>query len=436
MLQGVGLKFYLLLLLTTIVGCGGTTQNKILPEGERLSVFTLEQAKLDVEKEWSFKAPSSAVVSSSAQISGDQPDYLYNLQGNMPDHNKLKMLGKFTSSLPEDTSFVVTNNQLCYLAKFNNISCLALETGKVSNINFSVLSSHYHPRDYKGGGISLVNGEKFVVTNGSNLIYSINQDGSTAWTAQLPAILRYPPYIVDGRLVLVSTVENQFFALDAASGALVWANESPKGDIASPSRNNIIAFPAHGTTANSAIWVNSGGEVARVNLATGEKVWSNNLLYNYEMLPGTSLNYLTLGRAFSHNIIFLHDDEGNIYALNADDGQKLWQSYFGTVASWWITDKELLLVTEGRQFIALNAKDGKLLASNNLSDGNLLQSKKLLMVVVDGKLYLLGEKLMWLEGNEWRSSGWDNKKISPVAVISVPNKKESLYLITSEGVYN
>lgn len=435
MLKGVGLKFYLLLLLTTIVGCGGATKNKILPEGERLSVFTLEQPKLDTKKGWSFKASTASVVSSPAYIAGDQPDYLYNLQGNMPDYNKLKMLGKFASPLPEDTSFVVTNNQLCYLAKFNNISCLALETGKVSNINFSVLSSHYHPRDYKGGGISLVKGNKFVVTNGSNLIYSINQDGSTAWTAQLPAILQEPPYIVDGGLVLVSTVENQFFALDATSGALVWANESPKGDLASPNRNNILAFPAHGANPNSAIWVNSGGEVARVNLATGEKMWSNNLLYNYEMLPGTSLNYLTLGRAFSNDIIFLHDNEGNIYALNADNGQKLWQFYFGAISSWWITDKELLLVSKGGQFIALNAKDGKLLANANIAEGNLLQSKKSLMVVVDGKLYLLGGKLRWLEGKEWRSMG-DNKKISPIAVIAAPNKKESLYIITSDGVYN
>ena len=197
-------------------------------------------------------------------------------------------------------------------------------------------------------------------------VYSLRvKDGSTNWQyPEKPAAGQsfYAPPVIDGDNIYIGDYKNNFFAMDAKSGSVLWTFEGAKnryiggaavaGDLilAPNADHNLYALDRNGNlqwtfTANHALW---------------------------------SAPYI------NGDIVYLSSLDHKLYALKLQSGQKLWETELGgaIIFSPTYEDGTLFVATLDNNVVAINEKDGSIKWQKEAPDG--LWSDP---VVKDGVVY-------------------------------------------------
>ncbi len=128
--------------------------------------------------------------------------------------------------------------------------------------------------------------------------------------------------LANGKTVVVAGTKNGFvFALDPdKNGAVVWKTEVFKNPSGTPLQriNGIVWGGA--ADPQFAYFGGSGGGVAAVQLATGERAWMNTL--------GTDNDHrvwMAAGTTAVPGVVFVPAGDGKLHALSSKDGKSLWE---------------------------------------------------------------------------------------------------------------
>lgn len=155
---------------------------------------------------------------------------------------------------------------------------------------------------------ALVNGVVYITTQEGNL-YALNaKTGATIWTKAIHAIGDVA--VVNGVLYVssLSPSDRYVYALDAATGTVIWQYEPPFS-AGSP------------TVADGIVYVNVYTSIYALNAGTGTVIWQQ---------PAGGTNGLP---AVVNGIVYTGDGAGNVYALNARTGTLIWKTTAATVTS-------------------------------------------------------------------------------------------------------
>jgi len=172
---------------------------------------------------------------------------------------------------------------------------------------------------------AVVNGVLYVSAGGDGqgqdgVLYALNaKTGSKLWSypiggcceasAPIPAdeqhITESSPAVADG-VVYVGAWNGNVYALNAASGALLWSYATG-GDISSS--------PA---VANGVVYIGSGGPVYALNARTGVLLWA------------TAVSGGEGSPAVANGVVYVGAWDNNVYALDASTGAVLWSYATGT----------------------------------------------------------------------------------------------------------
>jgi outer membrane protein assembly factor BamB len=108
-------------------------------------------------------------------------------------------------------------------------------------------------------------------TGGTTYCYAF--DGTLEWQHDGSApVLVAPTLTPDGKLVVVTNVDDLAVALDTATGALVWQYRG-KRDATRQAELSLYAAPRAAVVGDDVLLGFSSGTLAAVELATGEEVW-------------------------------------------------------------------------------------------------------------------------------------------------------------------
>ncbi len=209
---------------------------------------------------------------------------------------------------------------------------------------------------------AVANGMVYFASRNGGILYALNeQTGSEVWgRGYLNYFIASSPAIADGKVFYgswcsASCFQNgQFVALDASTGAVVWANATlPSSSVSSsPAVDNGRVFfglddgsvTALNETNGKAIWrVIPGGAVAirnapaiaygRVYIGTATRFFALD-----EMTGATDWSFNTgnsnsTSAAVSNGIVYFGTGKGNVYAVNATTGVQKWVAATGAAVS-------------------------------------------------------------------------------------------------------
>ena len=209
---------------------------------------------------------------------------------------------------------------------------------------------------------AVANGMVYVASRNGGILYALNeQTGSEVWgRGYLNYFIASSPAVADGKVFYgswcaASCFQNgQFVALDASTGAVVWANATlPSAPVASsPAVDNGRVFfglddgsvTALNETTGKAIWrVVPGGAVTirnalaiaygRVYVGTATKFFALD-----EMTGATDWSFNTgnsnsSSAAVSNGVVYFGTGKGNVYAVNATTGVQQWVATTGASVS-------------------------------------------------------------------------------------------------------
>jgi outer membrane protein assembly factor BamB len=209
-------------------------------------------------------------------------------------------------------------------------------------------------------------------------------DGKILWSSVRGDGFFSSPAVAKG-VVYIGSTSNAVFAYGATTGKLLWDYNMRD--------NTVESSPA---VVNGVVYVGSDdGNVYALNADNGTKIW------NHTISSAIGWNYFyetpeAIGSspAVANNIVYIASDDGNIYALNAANGNKLWNYTINsstlTIRQPWppfvsspAVEDGAVYVGSGDNIYALNATSGNELWSY-ATDGWVESSP----AVVNGVVYL------------------------------------------------
>jgi hypothetical protein len=111
------------------------------------------------------------------------------------------------------------------------------------------------------------------------------------------------PIIVNG-VVYTSCYDGNVFALDAASGNLIWNHTTTK-------LQSIFASP---TFSNGVLYIPAGSGIYALNSGNGQELWNFTVTYPIQASP-----------TIAGGVVYVGGNDGNLYALEAQTGTELWR---------------------------------------------------------------------------------------------------------------
>jgi outer membrane protein assembly factor BamB/pimeloyl-ACP methyl ester carboxylesterase len=184
----------------------------------------------------------------------------------------------------------------------------------------------------------------------------------TLWSYTTGASVYSAPAVTNG-VVYVGSLDNNVYALDAATGAKIWNYTTG---------SQVYSSPA---VADGKVYVGSSDyKVYCLNAATGALIW----------------NYTTSGRvgsspAVSDDRVFVGSDDNNVYCLNAATGALIWNYTTGgdVFSNPAVADGKVYVGSKDDKIYCLNAVDGALLW--NYTTGNDVLSSP---AVANGRVFV------------------------------------------------
>ena len=228
----------------------------------------------------------------------------------------------------------------------------------------------------------------------SGLSSSPVSNGALLWQFSTGAgeKVRSSPAVADGA-VYEGSDTGYVYALNAATGSVIWQYNSGTGLDSSP------AF-ANGVVYVGTLYYGGHGSVVALNAATGAVIWQfltnsgiesspavvNGVVYIgsyvgyvYALNATTGAliwSYLAGAETFSspavvNGVVYIGSNDGNMYALNADNGARIWSFQTGNPvwASPVVVDGTVYFNTDNGTVFALRSADGSEIWATYVGNG-------------------------------------------------------------------
>jgi outer membrane protein assembly factor BamB len=232
-------------------------------------------------------------------------------------------------------------NGVVYVASGENLYALNAKTG--AKLWSQPIEGQSSP--------TVVNGVVYVGSYDNN-VYALNaKTGHKLWNYTTGSIVVSSPAVANG-VVYVGSYDNNVYALNAKTGHKLWSFATGvNGVTSSPAVANGLVYVGGEGGWNAATHSFVNGDIYALNARTGAKVWD---YYTTEGMVQSS-------PAVVNGVVYIgSNSHGNLYALNAKTGHKLWSFAAGNAfySSPAVANGVVYVGNWDNNVYALNAKTG------------------------------------------------------------------------------
>ncbi len=245
--------------------------------------------------------------------------------------------------------------------------------------------------DGYGGGVAYNGGVLYVATGYGQVVALDANTGGEKWRYVQNAPLRQAPVVSGGKVIVISGGSTGI-ALNAADGTVSWRHFGAQTDMPTrlnagvPAASNGVAYLAY-----------SSGTLAKVNIATGEEIWSKTAIT--DLLGGSKSVFsdVTGDPVISGNDLIVGTQSG-ILSIEPSTGFINWTSTIGTKGPLLVSGNAIMGVTPSEEVFRLDRSNGSrvyrrdlpkktegTLSFGELSYGDLRLANNTLMVADDDK---------------------------------------------------
>lgn len=206
--------------------------------------------------------------------------------------------------------------------------------------------------DASGGGLAIAGNTLFVTLGFGRVVALDAASGAERWTQETEAAVTGAPTVLGGR-VYVSARDGIGYALDTSTGRILWnvrARSSLTGFIGSLS-------PA--ATGQAVVFPFASGELVAAAPDTGGVLWTG-----YVLGPRTGRVFAGIGGVssdpvISGNRVYAGTAAGQTVALEFGTGREIWRSGLGAVGPVTEAGGSVFFVTAGNDLVRLDASTGR-----------------------------------------------------------------------------
>ncbi len=204
-----------------------------------------------------------------------------------------------------------------------------------------------------GGGVAYAGGVLHVATAFGELFALDAASGEILWRQAVGSSLRAAPAVAGGRVFAISS-DNRLFSLDAGSGEVLWTHEG----IVEPAGLMGAAVPAVSTELVIAAY--SSGEIFALRVENGRVAWTDSLILQGRFGAETSLSDIDASPVVDGGVVFAVSRGGNLAAIDLRSGLRFWEQQVSSAQTPWIAGDHLYIVSGAGELMCLQRSDGRI----------------------------------------------------------------------------
>ena len=220
-----------------------------------------------------------------------------------------------------------------------------------------------------GGGVAFAEGKVFVASGLGKIVALDATTGALVWARQTRVPLNSAPTISSGR-IFVSSDDNELFALNSSTGEVLWSYQG----IIETAR--MLTTPAPAVKDDVVIAPFSSGELVALRVQNGGVLWQDALSSSARLTPLASLNDISGGPAIADGYVIASAQSGVMTAFDLRNGQRVWSQPAGTLSIPLIAGDLVYAVTTAGQVTALSKLDGSILWLTQLENFKNVKKRK------------------------------------------------------------
>lgn len=246
---------------------------------------------------------------------------------------------------------VVVNDRVFTLDAATRVTAFNAGRGSVAWKTFLAPQGE-RAREGYGGGLAVDNGVLFAAT-GFGTVSALNpQNGKKLWETNLKTPVRASPTAAAGRIFVIAS-DGRFFCLSASDGTTLWQFRGL------PEQKSIISNPSPAVDGNMVVVPYPNGDIVALNIEDGSALWTESLA---RTRTGASFAAMTDAArpAVSNGIVYAVGHAGRMIAARKDTGERLWSLNVPGTQPPWIAGETVFVVDTNGKLSALKRDSGQL----------------------------------------------------------------------------
>lgn len=208
-------------------------------------------------------------------------------------------------------------------------------------------------KEIMGGGLAAAGNLLFVSTGQGTVFGLSTKDGTQVWKRNLGIPVRSAPKLFKG-VLYVTTIDDQLFALNAATGGIVWKHRGLGERVGfmtniSPAINDNLVVVGYGS-----------GEIYGLAADSGQELWNDSLSQSNKTVATSSFTGFAADPVIAGGVVF-NASAGNLTtSTHLVSGQRVWDKPVSAISTPWVAGEYLFQLTAEAQLIAIHTTDGRI----------------------------------------------------------------------------
>ncbi|MBM6576639.1 PQQ-binding-like beta-propeller repeat protein [Microvirga sp. SRT01] len=203
-----------------------------------------------------------------------------------------------------------------------------------------------------GGGVSYEEA-KLYATDGLGDVVALNAaDGKELWRSKPGGPLRGSPTVANGNVYVISQ-DNQIFSLGQTDGKVQWVQAGTL------ETQGVFGVAAPSASQGSVVAGFSSGELSAYRYENGRVLWQDALSRTSITTSVSSLADIDAEPVIEGGRVYAVGQGGRMVALELATGQRLWEQNLAGISTPWIAGEWLFVVTDDARLACLSRASGK-----------------------------------------------------------------------------
>lgn len=205
---------------------------------------------------------------------------------------------------------------------------------------------------YFGGGIAFEAGRIYVTTGFARVFALDAATGAVIWQQAIPAPVRAAPTVNGGRVFSV-TLDNRLIVLASDDGRRLWEHSGIQETA------GLLGSASPAVAGSVVVVPYSSGELFGLLVDNGRELWSDSLISLSRFDPVADMAHIRGMPVIDRGTVFAVSHAGRMVAIDIRRGQRAWDITLGGVETPWVGGDFIYLLTNDAQVVCLTRHAGR-----------------------------------------------------------------------------